>query len=87
MCNFIKISDEKNLENKLNNIYFKSIKKIQTTDEYKQNNSQIYALRKIIIENCWVPETLVDWLIESVAENTALEYESANRKINKHFIL
>lgn len=87
MFNFIKILDKKNLENKLNNIYFKSIKKIQTTDEYKQNNSQIYTLRKIIIENCYVPETLVDWLIESVAENTALEYEFANKKINKHFIL
>ena len=86
MCNFIKISGEKNLENKLNNIYFKSIKKIQTTDEYKQNNSQIYELRKIIIENCLVPEALVDWLIESVAENTALEYESVNIKINKHFL-
>ena len=79
-----KFSNIFNKKNKLVDTYFNSIEKIQKTDEYNKNRLLIYTLRNILIENCEAPEKLVDSLIETVAENTAMEYENANKKLNKH---
>lgn len=55
--------------------YFKSLQKVQETKEYKQNEMQIQCIKKVLIERAEVPEKLIDWLVEAVEENVALEYE------------
>lgn len=59
-------------------VYFSSIEKIRKNPEYIQNKMQIDVIRKTLIETVNVPEQLVDWLVESVQENTAMEYELIN---------
>ncbi len=53
-----------------------NLKKLRQTQEYKQNQMQIDCITKILIEHADVPPQLIDWLIESVKQNTALEYKN-----------
>lgn len=55
--------------------YFKSLEKVHETKEYKQNEKQIQCIKKVLIERAEIPEKLIDWLVEAVEENVALEYE------------
>lgn len=55
--------------------YFNSLSKVQKNKEYQLNKSKINCIKKALIEHADVPEQLIDWLIESVEENVALEYE------------
>lgn len=48
-------------------------------EEYKQNQMQIDCIKKTLVKHSDVPEKLIDWLIESVRENTILEFK--NNKI------
>lgn len=57
--------------------YFKSLKKVQQSPEYIQNQKQIDCISKLLVEHADVPQMLIDWLIESVQENVALEYEAS----------
>lgn len=50
-----------------------NLKKLRQTQEYKQNQMQIDCITKILIEHADVPPKLIDWLIESVKQNTTLE--------------
>jgi len=56
--------------------YFNSLDEVRNSEEYIQNQKQIDCITKVLIEHSDVPKQLVDWLIESVQENVALEYES-----------
>lgn len=75
--------NKKNSKQKKNfeDVYFSSIENIKKKPEYIQNQMQIDTIRKVLIKNVNVPEQLIDWLIESVEENTAMEYEVANNFI------
>lgn len=62
-----------------------NLKKLRQTQEYKQNQMQIDCITKILIEHADVPPKLIDWLIESVKQNTTLEYQNGcylNKKNN-----
>lgn len=59
-----KIKDNKAYQNRLN--------KIKNSDQYKQNEMQINCIRNVLIEHSDVPAKLLDWLIESVEQNTIL---------------
>lgn len=83
MYHFVKLSKEEKINKKVDEIYFKSIEKVHSSPEYIQNKMQIDVIKQTLIEQNYVSEKLVDWLIESVEENTALEYEFANKKIYK----
>jgi len=67
-----KSSKEKDYEN--------LIKKLKKSEDYKQNQMQIDAIKKVLIEHAAVPETLINWLIDSVKENTILEFKELNKK-------
>ena len=41
-----------------------------------ENQEQINCISKILVEHADVPQKLVDWLIDSVKENTKLELQS-----------
>lgn len=55
-----------------NKTYEKSLKKIKNSEEYKQNEMQINCIKNVLINHSDVPEKLLDWLIESVEQNTKL---------------
>ena len=42
---------------------------------YVQNQKQIECISKVLVEHADVPQKLIDWLIQSVRENTIIEYE------------
>lgn len=86
MYHFVKSSKKDSLTKKINEIYFKSIESAHKSPEYIQNKMQIDAIKQTLIEQTYAPEKLVDWLIESVEENTAIEYEFANKKIYKKLL-
>jgi len=52
------------------------IKDINSNEEYKQNQMQINCIKKTLIEHADVPEKLINWLIDSVKENTILELKN-----------
>lgn len=64
------------IKNEVNNQYFKSLEKVQQSPEYIQNQKQIDCISKVLIEHANVPEQLIDWLVEAVEENVAMEYEN-----------
>lgn len=72
---------KKHITETINDIYFKSIEDAHKTKEYEKNKNQIEIIKKILIEKTDTPEALINLLIETVAENTALEYELANKEI------
>lgn len=76
MLDYIKFKDTIIKQN--NNFYdsyFSSLPEIQQNKEYQLNEFRIHCIKKALIEHADVPEQLIDWLIESVEENVALEYE------------
>ena len=46
-------------------------------EEHMQNQMQIDCIKKTLIERADVPEQLINWLIDSVRENTILEIKNA----------
>lgn len=70
------------LSNKISNekTYAKLIKKLNKSEEYNQNQMQIDCIKKVLIEHADVPETLIDWLIDSVKEITILEFKEIYKK-------
>ena len=40
---------------------------------YVQNKKQIDCISKVLVERADVPQKLIDWLIQSVRENTIIE--------------
>lgn len=60
--------------------YEKLIKNLNKSEDYKQNRMQIDAIKKVLIEHADVPETLIDWLIDSVKEITILEFKETYKK-------
>ena len=40
---------------------------------YVQNKKQIECISKVLVEHADVPQKLIDWLIQSVRENTIIE--------------
>ena len=79
MYNLVYSKKDSNSKKDIDDVYFSSLEKIRNTPEYLQNQMQIDVIRKTLIENAHVPERLVDWLVESVQENTAMEYEAINK--------
>lgn len=69
--------DSKNFSKK---DYEKLIKKSSKSEDYKQNQMQIDCIKKVLIEHADVPETLINWLIDSVKENTILEFKETYKK-------
>ena len=69
--------DSKNFSKK---DYEKLIKKLSKSEDYKQNQMQIDCIKKVLIEHADVPETLINWLIDSVKENTILEFKETYKK-------
>ena len=69
--------DSKNFSKK---DYEKLIKKLSKSEDYKQNQMQIDCINKVLIEHADVPETLINWLIDSVKENTILEFKETYKK-------
>lgn len=49
---------------------------VYNSKQYIQNQEQINCISKILVEHADVPQKLVDWLIDSVKENTKLELQS-----------
>lgn len=86
MYHFVKSSKKESLNKKINEIYFQSIESVYNNPEYIQNKMQIDVIKKTLIEQTYASEKLIDWLIESVEENTAIEYEFANKKIYKKLL-
>lgn len=62
------------------NDYENLIKKLKKSEDYKQNQMQIDAIKKVLIEHADVPETLITWLTNSVRENTILEFKELIKK-------
>lgn len=62
-----KVINESN-SNLLNTVY--------NSKQYIQNQEQINCISKILVEQADVPQKLVNWLIDSVKENTKLELQS-----------
>lgn len=69
--------DNKNFSKK---DYERLIKKLNKSEDYKQNQMQIDCIKKVLIEHADIPETLIDWLINSVKENTILEFKETYKK-------
>lgn len=65
------------MKNKSEDKYFESLEKVRKTPEYIQNQKQIDCITKVLVEHADVPQKLIDWLIEAVQENVALEYEAS----------
>lgn len=86
MFHFGKSNKNKNSKKMIDDIYFKSIEYVHEDPEYIQNEIQINSIRNLIAQQSGVSEKLLDWLIESVEENTAIEYEFANKKIYKKLL-
>lgn len=86
MYHLVKSSKKESLNKKINEIYFQSIESVYNNPEYIQNKIQIDVIKKTLIEQTYASEKLIDWLIESVEENTAIEYEFANKKIYKKLL-
>lgn len=42
-------------------------------EEYVQNQKQIECISKVLVEQADVPQELINWLIQSVKENTIIE--------------
>lgn len=61
----------------------KLLQKVKESEEYRQNQMQIDCIKKVMIENGDIPEILVDWLINSVRDNTKLEYSAIYKEISK----
>lgn len=61
-----------NTIDKNNKKYLKKLNQIKNSDEYKTNEMQIDCIKKVLIEHSDVPAKLLDWLIESVEQNTKL---------------
>lgn len=57
-----------------NEDFFKSNN--EYSEKYKQNQMQIDCIKKTLIEHADVPEKLINWLIDSVKENTILELKN-----------
>lgn len=57
---------------KENKSYLKKLNKIKNSEQYRQNEMQINCIKKVLIEHSDVPPKLLDWLIESVEQNTML---------------
>lgn len=70
MSNFV-VFDKNNISEN----YFESLEEFQ---QYKQNQMQIDCISKVLIEHADVPKKLIDWLIQSVQENTTLECKISN---------
>lgn len=71
-------------ETKFKELHSKSINEIQNTHEYQENLMQIESIKKVLINNAYVPEKLVSWLIEAVKNNTIMEHVATNKKIFKY---
>lgn len=54
----------------------KSLNKVRKSPEYQQNQMQIDCIKKVLIEHADVPEVLLNWLIDSVKDNTSLEIKT-----------
>lgn len=82
----LKIKPLKSTKNELNfdalyaEFHSKAINEIHNLPEYQQNLMQIETIKKVLINNADVPEKLVVWLIESIKNNTVLEYTATNKK-------
>lgn len=61
-----------NTTKKDNKVYQNKLNKIKNSEQYKQNEMQINCIRNVLIEHSDVPAKLLDWLIESVEQNTML---------------
>ena len=57
----------------LNKANSDEINRFYTNEEYLQNQKQIDCISKVLVEHADVPKKLVDWLIESVRNNTKIE--------------
>lgn len=57
---------------KSNKAYLKKLNKIKNSEEYRKNEMQINCIKNVLIEHSDVPAMLLDWLIESVEQNTML---------------
>lgn len=69
---------------KNNNIILghKKTNTVYNNEQYLQNKKQIDCISKVLVEQADVPQKLIDWLIESVRENTKLECSvNSNTKI------
>lgn len=53
--------------------------KFLTNEEYLQNQKQIDCISRVLIEHADVPKELIDWLIDSVRNNTKIECEKNGR--------
>jgi len=63
----------------LNEEFLKNNKDLMNyCEEYKQNQMQIDCIKKVLIKHTDVPETLLNWLIDSVKANTILEFKKMN---------
>lgn len=86
MFRFVKFRKNEKSTETINDIYFKSINFIHKSPEYIQNQIYINNLKQIISRQAGISGNLIDWLIEYVEENTAIEYEYANKEIYKHLL-
>ena len=57
---------------KSNKAYLKKLNEIKNSEEYRKNEMQINCIKNVLIEHSDVPAMLLDWLIESVEQNTML---------------
>lgn len=57
---------------KNNKVYLKKLHEVKNSKEYLQNKMQIECIKTVLIKHSDVPPKLLDWLIESVEQNTML---------------
>ena len=67
MSSIVKLKKNENIKENLH------LNKTQLLEKYTQNKMQINCIKQVLIEHSDVPEKLVDWLIQSVEENTIIE--------------
>lgn len=72
-----------NTKKKFEKSYLNQLQKVQNSQEYMQNEMQINCIRKTLVENADIPETLIDWLVSSVKKNTILECDVKYKLIAK----
>lgn len=61
-----------NTIDKENKAYLRKLNKIKNSEQYRQNEMQINCIKTVLVEHSDVPPKLLDWLIESVEQNTML---------------
>lgn len=77
----------KSVEEDFEEIYSKCLKEVHELPEYKQNEMQINSIKKVLVNSGDVPEKLILWLIESVKNNTQLEYLVAHKEFLRYLKL